>query len=59
MFTVLRVYADLTSATEKTHDFNSALIACAIYLEDPDCENVKIWNTATGKIILDYWKGEC
>ena len=56
MYMVLRLYDDCTSGTEKTNDFLSALQACEIYLEDPTCMGVKIWQTDNGKILLDYWR---
>lgn len=56
MYQILRVYDDQTAATERTDVFTHALSACAIYLEDPSCISVKIWDVDTGKIILDYWR---
>ena len=56
MFTILRIYDDCTSGTEHTDDMPSALRACSIYLEAPDCIGVKIWDVTTEKEILDYWK---
>ncbi len=56
MYTVLRAYDDLTSSTEHTDNISSALSAAAIYLEDGCCFTVKIWETASGKIILDYYR---
>ena len=56
MFVVLRIYNDLTSATEMAFTIQEALRACDIYLEDPDCCGVKIWDKQDGKIILDYWR---
>ena len=54
MYTILRVYDDLSAVTEKTCDFCSALRACEIALLDPLCCSVKIWSTNSGKLILDY-----
>lgn len=56
MYTVLRIYDDCTSITEKSENFISTLNACAIYLEDPSCEGIKVWENKTGKVIVDYWK---
>ena len=56
MYTILRIYSDFVSATEKTDAIINAFSACAIYLEDPDCIGVKVWNTNSGEIIVDYWK---
>lgn len=58
MFMLLRIYNDCTSVTEHTNDMPSALRACSIYLEAPDCIGVKIWNTKTGEEVLNYWKEE-
>lgn len=56
MFIILRVYSDNATACEHSDTFISALSACAIYLEDPDCISIKIWDTTTGTIYLDYWR---
>ena len=56
MFTILRIYTHFVSSTELTDNISQALAACAIYLEDPNCEGVKIWNTHSGDIILEYWR---
>lgn len=56
MYQILRIYDDCTSATEYTDSIIQALNACTIYLEDPSCEGVKIWNVDTGIDILNYWK---
>lgn len=56
MFVILRIYNDCTSSTELAFTIQEALRACDIYLEDPDCWGVKIWDKQDGKIILDYWR---
>lgn len=56
MFMLLRIYDDCTSGTEYVDNMPSALRACSIYLEAPDCVGVKIWNTTTDEEILNYWK---
>lgn len=58
MFMLLRIYDDCTSGTEYMDNMPSALRACSIYLEAPDCIGVKIWNTETGEEILNYWREE-
>lgn len=40
---------------EKTDDIKKALNAAAIYLEDPTCNNIKIWDNE-GTSILTYWR---
>ena len=56
MFTILRIYQDWTSQTETAPTFACALSACAIYIEDPECWGIEIWNTNNGEIYLNYWK---
>ena len=56
MYVILRAYSDLCSQTETTNSIINALNACAIYLEDPDCLFIKIWNKVTGALILDYMR---
>ena len=54
MYTILRVYDDFSSCTEKTNSLSDALSACAIYVKIPDLINLKIWETETGNFIFDY-----
>lgn len=56
MFTILRIYPHYEVSTERTDNISQALSACAIYLEDPNCEGVKIWNNINGEIILEFWR---
>lgn len=65
MFTVYRAYktptydTDCSVAvwTESAATMSAALTACAIYLEDPDCVNVKIWRRGPdGEMLFDYWQ---
>lgn len=46
----------VTVWTESANTMREALTACAIYLEDPDCVNVKIWRRGhDGEVLFDYW----
>lgn len=56
MYQVIRGYNDFTSMTEHTDSITSALTAAAIYLEDPDCFTVKIYDVKNEKIVLDYYR---
>lgn len=56
MYTIMRHYTDNTTATERGDNISNILSACAIYLEDPDCINVKIWRNDSGDIIMNYWR---
>ena len=56
MFSVMRIYDDGVSGTEATLTISNALVACSIYLEDPECIGVKIWDSETGEILFDYWR---
>lgn len=58
MYTILRVYADLSSIAEKADNMISIFNACAIYAEDPELKALKVWNTETGALIIDYYRGE-
>ena len=53
-YIVLSIYKDCTSKIETINKIESALYASVIYLEDPNCYGVKIWEKETCKIILDY-----
>ena len=55
-YVILSIYKDCTSETETASKIESALYASAIYLEDPNCWGIKIWEKETGKIIFDYWR---
>lgn len=55
MYTILRVYADLGSITEKGDNIANVFGACAIYVEDPDLLILKVWDEA-GTFIVDYYK---
>lgn len=57
MYQVIRAYSDFTSMTEHTDSITSALSAAAIYLEDPDCVRMIVYDTKTGKTIVDYQRG--
>ena len=54
-FTLWRVYNEGTTGSETVSSIADALAAAAIYVEDPDCLFIKIWDD-TGKLILDYSK---
>lgn len=66
MFTVYRAYkafnyetdGSITVITEPANTMPAALTACAIYLEDPECVNVKIWRRGgpSDEILFDYWQ---
>ncbi len=56
MYQVIRAYNDCSCMSEHTDSITSALSAAAIYLEDPDCLTVKIYDTRDKKFILDYYK---
>lgn len=56
MFVILRSYKDYTSSTEMASTIQEALRACDIYLEDPDCWGIQIWDQKSGKHILNYWR---
>lgn len=65
MFTIYRAYkastydtdGSISDMTEPANTMPAALTACAIYLEDPDCVNVKIWRRGPGgEILFDYWR---
>ena len=56
MYQVIRGYNDFTSTSEHTDSITSALTAAAIYLEDPDCFTVKIYDEKNEKIVLDYYR---
>lgn len=56
MYTIFLIYKDFSYTTHKAENFPDALSACATWLQDPTCECVKIWNTQTGEILLDYWR---
>lgn len=55
-YTLMTLYEPDSTKTEGTNDFIAALEAAAIYLRDPDCYMVKIWDNDTGDFLLDYWK---
>lgn len=57
MYQIIRAYSDFTSMTEHTDSITSALSAAAIYLEDPDCVRMIVYDTKTGKTIVDYQRG--
>lgn len=54
-YTIVRTYDDDTFYREKTDDIKRALYVAAIYLEDPTCNNIKIWDNE-GTSILTYWR---
>lgn len=54
MYQIIRSYNNFTSATEHTDSITSALSAAAVYLEDPDCARIIIYDITTGKTIVDY-----
>lgn len=56
MYTILRIYTDYTTMTEEASNISQALTASAIYLEDPNCIGIKIWDIHNGEIILDFWR---
>ena len=56
MYQIIRGYNDFTSMTERTDSITRALSAAAIYLEDPDCFTVKIFDEKNEKIVLDYYR---
>ena len=56
MYQIIRGYIDFTTISEYTNTITSALSAAAIYLEDPDCCTVKIFDVTNKKIIMDFWR---
>ena len=54
-FLLWRVYNDCTTGSEIVSSIADALAAAAIYVEDPDCLIIKIFDD-TDKLILDYIK---
>ena len=54
-YTIVRTYDDDTFYREKTDDIKRDLYVAAIYLEDPTCNNIKIWDNE-GTSILTYWR---
>lgn len=56
MYQVIRAYNDCSCMSEHTDSITSALSAAAIYLEDPDCLTVKIYDTRDKKFVLDYYR---
>lgn len=53
-YQIIRLYSDLSCATEHCDSITRALTAAAIYLEDPDCIMVKIYDIQAEKFVLDY-----
>ena len=54
MYQIIRAYNDFTSMTEHADSITSVLTAATIYLEDPDCVRIVVYDTKTGKTIVDY-----
>ena len=60
MYIVFRIYSDQGTICEDGGDnFINILNALAIYLEDPACIGVKVWQSESDKFIVDYWKEGC
>ena len=54
MLQLIVAYTDCTSKTETTDSIILALNAARIYIEDPDCVAIKIWDDQKNKFILDW-----
>ena len=57
-FQIVTVYEDGTSKTENTSDIQRALEAASIYLADPECEMINIYDRVKNINILTYIKPE-
>lgn len=55
-YQMITVYEECTSKSEGTDDITAALNAAAIYLSDPDCIAIKIYDNARGEWVMDYWR---
>ena len=55
-YQMITVYEDCASKTEGTDDIIAALTAATVYLEDPDCIAVKIYDNEKQEWVMDYWR---
>lgn len=56
MYMLIRAYTDCTSMTERAFAIEDALSAAAIYLGDKTCCKLEIYDCATGKTIMNFWR---
>lgn len=54
-YQLVTVYEDQCSKTEGSNDPIALLEAAAIYMRDPDCEAVEIYDFEKKCNILDFW----
>ena len=53
-FQLVTVYADLTTKSESTTDIQPALAAASIYMMDPDCIHLAIYDWIREDDVLTY-----
>lgn len=53
MYHITRKYSDGLIQTEHTYSIIRALEAAAIYLEDPDCCKLKVYDIVNEKFVVD------
>ncbi len=54
MYQIIIMWDDCSSKTETTANFPSALACAAIYVEDPTCISVEIYDWNKHKLIMDW-----
>lgn len=53
---LIRRYNDNTIMSENTNELPALFAAIAIYLEDPNCIQIKVIDNMTNETIVKYWK---
>ena len=53
-YQLIVAYDDCTSKSERTNDLNSAITAFYIYVQDPTCVIVNIYDYETKRLVLQF-----
>lgn len=53
---LIRRYNDNTIMSKNTNELPALFAAIAIYLEDPNCIQIKVIDNITNETIVKYWK---